>query len=361
MAFRQRLLRLRREIADRGLDALLITELVNVQYLTGFTGSSAVALVTPGEARLVTDFRYRLQALEELTTFQLSEQRGPGIEFLADLVRELAPAVLGFEPGITYDLHRKLRSSIRPVKLKAADGLVEKQRMVKDNREVGILERAVALTAEAWDVFLGEIEPGMTEQEAAYRLEGHLRRLGSGLPPFPIIVASGPNAAKVHGRASERVIGEGETIVIDFGAELEGYATDVTRTICFGKPPPAVVKYYRLVYDAQRSAIDSVRPGVEVSAVDDAARGVIGDAGMGDHFGHSSGHGVGLEVHEEPRLHPGNREKLKPGMIFTVEPGVYVEGLGGVRIEDMVLVTGDFRTVLTSAIPKPKEIEATTA
>ena len=361
MAAGERLKRLRREMESRGMDALLITNLRNVRYLSGFTGSTGMALVTGKDAFLITDFRYRVQVRREVRLFRLAEQKGSLESFLATILKDLKPSTLGFEPSCPYSFALMLRRVARPGRTRPVEGLVEKQRVVKDAREIALLEQSADLAREAFSLFVKDIRSGWTEARAALTLEGHLRKLGSGPLPFPVIVAAGENSAMPHATAGERPIRKREPIVVDFGATVDGYSSDTTRTICLGRPKLDIAKVYRLVYSAQKSAIKTVRAGSQAALVDAAARSVIGEAGYGGKFGHATGHGIGLDVHEAPRISAENRRKLEPGMVFTVEPGIYLEGHGGVRLEDMVLVREDGFRVLTAGLAKPEEIEAVTS
>jgi Xaa-Pro aminopeptidase len=350
---RRRLAAVRREMTRRGVDAFLLTDLRNIRYLTGFTGSSGMALLTTRRAILVTDFRYRTQVGAEVGGFEFIELKGATEPFLTSLLAETTFSILGFESSAPFTFYRRIRRAARPRRIKAVEGVVEGIRAVKDAGEVAVLERLVAVAVQGFSEFVGRtLAPGMSEREAAWELESSLRRAGSGPPPFPIIVASGENGAMPHATPGDRVIRVGDPIVFDFGTEGEGYATDMTRTLCLGEPSPEVAAMYSVVYDAQVSALAAVGPRVRASRVDRAARSVIGERGMSALFGHSTGHGLGLEIHEGPALSPDGKETLRPGMVVTVEPGVYLPGVGGVRIEDMVLVTPDGSRVLTATLPK---------
>lgn len=335
------------------MDGLLVANPVNIRYLTGFSGSSALLLFTRRAARLVVDFRYRVQAQAEVRGCAVEELVGPREEFLSDFLSRHATGKVGFETSMPYWLYRKVKQWTRNARLTPAAGVVEELREAKDGGEVALITRCASIMARSLEALRGEMEAGWTERRTALALEWHLRNNGSDPVPFPIIVASGPNAAMPHARAGERVIGEGETVIIDFGAAVEGYAGDATRTVWLGRLPPNLANIYRVVYDAQRAGREAVRPGVSASVVDLAARGVIREAGFGKEFGHATGHGIGLEVHEAPTIAPGSEKPLARGMVVTVEPGIYVEGVGGVRIEDMVLLTASGHRVLTSAIPIP--------
>ncbi|MGH9083379.1 MAG: M24 family metallopeptidase [Acidimicrobiales bacterium] len=343
-----RLGRLRRRLADDGVDGLVVTNLVNVRYLTGFTGSAAVLAVTPDAAVLTTDGRYRTQSAEEV--------RGPveiavgGVSAQRDAVKgALASAHrVGLEADhVTWAASRRwgeLFGEVVPT-----SGLVEGLREVKDAAEVDLMARAAAIA----DAALGEVLPGLvagaTEASFALALDSAMRRRGAEGTAFETIVASGPNSAKPHHRPGDRTIGAGDPVVVDFGAAFQGYRSDMTRTFCVGgEPEGELARVFEVVREAQARGVATVAPGVAAKDVDAACREVIGQAGWADAFEHGTGHGVGLDVHEAPTVSPLATAILVPGMIVTVEPGVYLPGTGGVRIEDTLVVTEDGCRPLTA-------------
>ncbi|HKY34131.1 MAG TPA: aminopeptidase P family protein [Candidatus Polarisedimenticolia bacterium] len=348
-----RLKKARAALEEAGLDALVVTSAENVRYLSGFTGSSA-ALAVPaapaGDPWLVTDGRYAEQAGSEAPGFRVRIVAGaPG----AAAARLAAGARVGFEAAcVTWDLWQEMREALKdaggPVLIPCRN-LIEALRTRKDERELEVMERAAAIASGALEEALPLVRPGTSERDIALRIEQAMHRRGAEGPAFASIVASGPRAALPHGRASGRLLGEQELVVIDIGARFEGYHSDMTRTFFTGRPGAEARRVRETVREAQQRAIEAVRPGVAARDVDRAARQVIEDAGFAERFGHGTGHGVGLQVHEAPRVGARSEEVLEAGMVITVEPGIYLQGEGGVRIEDMVLVTGTGARVLTPA------------
>ena len=351
--YRQRRLDgLREAAAGMGTDAFLVTRLPNVSYLTGFTGSSGYMLVTPGRTLFITDFRYKTQSALEVQGSEVVIQKGRWTEDVSSLVRELGIKRLGFEGGgMTFETHAALSGMLGGVELTPSKGVVEKLRLVKDEEEIRHITEAVRRAERGFTENLPSVAPGIPEDTAALGLECAVRRSGARKMPFDVIVASGPRAALPHGIASGKVMEGGETFIIDFGGEAGGYQSDITRSGVFGEPDKKQAEVYDIVLEAQARAIDAVRPGASCKDVDLAARGYIASKGYGDCFGHGLGHGVGLEVHEAPSVSPMGEETVEAGMVFTIEPGIYIPGWGGFRIEDMVLVTNDGCQVLTS-LPK---------
>ncbi|MEA2292811.1 MAG: Xaa-Pro aminopeptidase [Solirubrobacteraceae bacterium] len=335
-----------------GADLLLVTDLVNVRYLTGFTGSNAMLVVGPGLRRFITDFRYVEQAGSQVAGFTV--ERAPQ-EFLAALREgwaEDAEIRLGFEDHrVTVRQHHRIGELLpEQVDLVAEGGMVEAERMVKDDGELAAIRAAAALADEALTEQLERGLTGRTEREVAFALEEGMRRRGAE-PSFSSIVASGPHGALPHATPRDALIEAGVLVTIDWGAKLDGYCSDCTRTYATGDLPDKLRAVYELVERAQAAALAAVQPGAEGRAVDAVARDIIGAAGHAEHFGHGLGHGVGLEVHEGPRLAVTSTDTLAAGNVVTVEPGVYVPGLGGVRIEDLAVVAEGGPQVLSS-LPK---------
>jgi Xaa-Pro aminopeptidase len=337
------------------VDALLITKLVNVRYLTGFTGSAGLLLVTPDDLVLVTDGRYGQQATEQLAAAGVEARvEVAGVEQRAVLgaaVSEAGIGRLGLEADtVTWSQQRAFDSSWFPdVELVATSGLVERLRLVKDDGEVARIRAAAAVA----DAALANVRPrlldGLTEREFGLELDFEIRRLGAWGNSFETIVASGPNGAKPHHRPSPRTIGVGDLVVIDFGAVVDGYCSDMTRTVVVGDPTPEQQRMLDVVGAAQQAGVDAAVPGAPVSSVDAACRDIIVEAGWGDAFVHATGHGVGLEIHEAPRVAGTADATLAPGVVVTVEPGVYLPTQGGVRVEDTLVVTSDGNRPLTLA------------
>jgi Xaa-Pro aminopeptidase len=347
----ERLPRLAAALDD--LDALLVNRLPNIRYLTGFTGSAGLLLVR-GDASgvFVSDGRYATQAAEQLHANGVSveiEIRATAAEQLDVIAAALAGAArLGLEEqGVTWAQAGEYRERFAPVECVPSGARVETLRRAKDAGEVDRIRAACAIADDAFAEMVPRLRAGISERDFALDLEFAMRRRGASAVSFDPIVASGPNAAKPHARPSERRIEPGELVVCDFGCIVDGYCSDMTRTISVGPPGNDAQRLYDLVFAAQAAGRDAVRVGAEVSAVDAACRDIIADAGFGDAFSHGTGHGVGIEIHEAPRVAKSVSGTLVAGDIVTVEPGVYLPGVGGVRIEDTVLVTVDGYEPLT--------------
>jgi Xaa-Pro aminopeptidase len=336
-------------LGDKQADLLLVTDVVNVRYLTGFTGSNAMAIVGPDVRRFLTDFRYVERAKAEVSGFD--RERAP--QDFAEALGDGWPAGelrLGFEDQhVSVRQHARLRAVLPDrIELVPAGGVVEAERAVKDPAELDAIRSAAALADEvyAWLAEAGLV--GRTEREVALALEHEMRRLGAQDPSFPSIVASADHGALPHAEPRDTEIAAGTLVTLDIGARVDGYCSDCTRTWATGGLPDDLEEIYDLVLRAQQAALDAVEPGRTGREVDSVARDLIGAEGHAEHFGHGLGHGVGLEVHEAPRLARAGTDPLAAGNVVTVEPGVYVPGLGGVRIEDLVVVTADGREVLSA-------------
>lgn len=351
-----RIPRLRLAFADAGCDALLVTRLVNIRYLTGFTGSAALLLVRPDDLVFVTDGRYRDQSALELggagveARIRIGLTAGSQKEFLQEETAGVGR--IGLEAqAVTWAQQRKFDGEWFPeAELVATEGLVEELRKVKDAGEVDRMAAAARIADEALARVRHRLAEGPTEEEFALELDFEMRRGGAAGPSFETIVASGPNGAKPHHRPSGRRIEHGELVVVDFGAIVDGYCSDMTRTLCVGEPASATARrMVDVVAESQRAGVEAVRAGAEGKAVDEACRAIITEAGWADAFLHSTGHGVGLEIHEDPRVASTSTDTLVAGHVVTVEPGVYLPEHGGVRIEDTMVVTDEGCSVLTNA------------
>ena len=342
----QRAGRLADLMLERELDSLLITDLFNVRYLTGFSGTNGACVVTPEERLFLTDFRYAEQAAEQVSGFELLPA---GRDLAADLAERLRGRA-GFDDAhLSVRTHAKLADKVADdVELVTAGGLVERLRQVKDETELAAIASAAELATGALERVLEHGLTGRTERAVALELEAEIRGAGADDPSFASIVAAGPHGALPHAGPREVEIPSGTLVVIDWGARLDGYCSDCTRTIATGQLDGHASEVYELVRRAQEQALASVRAGAECRAVDGVARELIDAAGHGDSFGHGLGHGVGLEVHEEPRLTKTAEGELRAGNVVSVEPGVYLPGELGVRIEDLVAVTGGGADVFTS-------------
>jgi Xaa-Pro aminopeptidase len=354
MRFNDRLQKLRRKLAEKGVDAVLVSQPENRYYLSGFDGSAGFLLITRQKAVLATDFRYIEQAGAQSPDYEVFRIKDNITDWFPGLAGGLNIKKLGFEAGnVTFTMHHQLRDALNrnkvPVKLVPVNGLVESLRAVKEPEEIELIRKAVEIADVAYGYIEGVIQAGMTEKQVAWEIEKYLRENGSQAVPFDIIVASGPHSALPHARPSERIINPGEPIVIDMGARFDGYTSDLSRTICLGNPDHTFKKIYHTVLDAQLRAVSIINEGMTGQQADSSARTVIEQAGYGEAFGHALGHGIGLAPHESPRLGPGSTEPLTSGMVFTVEPGIYLPGWGGVRIEDTVIMEGGKTQVMSKA------------
>jgi Xaa-Pro aminopeptidase len=335
-------------VAERELDALLVSNVVNVRWLTGFNGTNAAALVGPSQRRFVTDFRYLTQAAAQLAP---EWEREIAADLLKRVVEGLpaGPLKLGFDDAhLTVKQHARLAELVaEDVELVAAGGAVEALRAVKNASEIEAIRAAARLADDAFEEVTSAGIVGRTEKQVALDLEFAMRRRGAEGASFPSIVAAGEHGALPHAQPRDVPIPAGTLVVIDWGAQLNGYASDCTRTVATGELDPRDHAVYDLVLRAQEEALAAVRPGPTGKEVDAVARAIIDDAGHAEHFGHGLGHGVGLEVHEGPRLSKQDSVALAAGNVVTVEPGVYVPGAVGVRIEDLVAVTADGHEVLS--------------
>lgn len=354
MDYRERNRRLRTELERRRLDALLVTHLPNVRYLCGFTGSSGVLIAGTAKSVFITDGRYTEQSAKEVQDARIVIGKRAALAEAAKQIARMRLASVGIEAEqMTVAARSTLKKLVPRTRLRDTINLVAGLRMVKDASEADAIREAVLLGASLFDQILPQIRPGMAESTIAGEMELAARRAGAEGMSFPTIVAGGTRSALPHGRASAEPLPQRGFVVLDWGAILRGYCSDETRTVHLGKPDAQARAMYNAVRDAQSAAIDAVRAGRRVGDVDRAARKPLEKAGFGQYFTHSTGHGVGLEIHEAPRIARNQQEPLEAGMVVTVEPGIYIPGVGGVRIEDMVRVTADGCDVLT---PTTKEL-----
>jgi Xaa-Pro aminopeptidase len=363
-----RQVRVRRRLEELRLDGLVVTSPTNIRYLSNHVGSSGVLVITRSGVYLLVDFRYR----EAVSVLQRSVSACPNLlvrdvpesydDALIECLRDTGVSRIGFEaahvPVATRDQWRRTAEARGlSFTFQSTEQLVEEARLVKDASEIATLREAAARLTEVARSACEAARAGESERAVAAVIEAVLRRVGYERPAFDTIVASGPNAALPHHRAGDRILRDGDLVVLDFGGVLDGYCSDLTRTVSIGSPSPDARRLYDAVSDAQRSAIEAVAPGIESTAVDAAARSILQQRGLGEAFGHGTGHGLGLDVHEGPRISRPRADvrsvRLEPGMVFTVEPGAYIPGYGGVRIEDDVLVTETGYEVLTTV---PREL-----
>jgi Xaa-Pro aminopeptidase len=355
---------LRDTLDTLSLDALIVTDPANIRFLSNHVGSAGVLVVTRTDAHLLIDFRYE----EAVRVLQASAAAAPNLrtwvvpgsydEALVGCLCEIGVTTVGFEAAhVSYARHEWLARTVTArdcgVSLRSTTDVIERIRIVKDRAEIAALRESAARLTSVVDAGIAAVREGVTERFVAAAIETALREAGYERPAFDTIVASGPNSALPHYRAGNRVLARGDLVVLDFGGVLDGYCSDLTRTVAVGTPDAEARRVYAAVLDAQQAAIAAVRPGLEASSVDAAARTVLDDRGLGEAFGHGTGHGLGLDVHEQPRISRPRPDLpavvLQPGMVFTIEPGAYLAGWGGVRIEDDVLVTDDGCEVLTQS------------
>jgi len=350
-----RLKRFERTLDEKGLDGFAVTHPANLRYLCGYTGSNGLLLFLAGRRVFFTDGRYTQQAREEIEGARLVIAKGPLLNDAVKLIANLKSAAVGFEADFTtVAAARQMRKLVsRRTKWKPTSGLVMRQRMLKDAEELRAITGAVKLGAAVYEEALKALRPGVRESEVAGRLEYTARQAGADGMSFETIVAAGKRSALPHGRASSQPIPRRGFVVVDSGVILRGYCSDMTRTVHVGRVSREGRQWYKAVLEAQLAGIAAVAPGKTAAEVDQAARHVLQKAGLDRYFTHSTGHGVGLEIHEPPRIVKGQAERLEPGMVITIEPGIYVPGKGGIRIEDMVLVTRTGCLVLT---PVTKEL-----
>ena len=338
-----RLKRLRTALEEKNLDAILISTPENRQYLSGFVGTAGWLLISRERAILATDFRYTEQAGKQAPDFEVLQVGG--WNWLVEQLEEIGPARVGFESQhVTMAAYRRIIAAIKDMPedkrptLVATSNLIENIRAVKDAQELVLLQNVIDISDKAMETVTPTLQAGQTEREIAWLLEKAMREYGADSLSFDTIVAGGPNGAMPHHRASDRPVQEGEPIVIDMGAKLDGYCSDITRTICIGQHDDQFRKIYNLVLGAQLTAISTLKPSLNGEEADNLARTVLDEAGFQKNFGHSLGHGIGLAVHEFPRVGPTSPDILEESMVFSVEPGIYLSGWGGVRIEDLVVM-----------------------
>jgi len=349
-----RLSQLREKLVQQEIDAIFVSQPDNRRYLSGFDGSAGYLLITGKDAIIATDFRYIEQVKQQSPDYRVFQISGDMANWFSELVVDLRGRKLGFElQHMSLAMYRQVGDIIKrvapPPRLVPLEGLVESLRAIKEAEEIEVIAQAADISDRAFRHVEENIKAGMTEIEVAWEVERFMREHGSQAVPFDVIVASGPNAALPHARPSERAIQKGEPVLMDIGARVHGYASDLTRTICLGEPDNDFKKVYDIVLGAQLAALELIKEGMTGEQADDLARTVIVEAGYAEAFGHALGHGVGLVAHEAPRLGPGSSEKLASGMVFTIEPGIYLPGWGGVRIEDLVVPENGQLRILSKA------------
>jgi Xaa-Pro aminopeptidase len=349
----EQLTAIREIFGQNSYDAFMVSNDVNRRYLSGFDGSAGTLLISQEKAYLVTDFRYIEQATVQAEDFEVKKRGDDLHQSMAQLLAECGWSKIAFESKqVSYAEYIEMKDKLG-VELIPLDGAVEKLRMIKNKGELEILRSGAHELDNAFSYICTRLRPGVTEKEIDLELEFYLRRNGAEAASFRFIVASGERGALPHGAATTKQLAHGELVTIDFGAVYNGYATDMTRTVAIGSTDQRQREIYGIVEKARSAAAAFVKPGIKANEADQVARDIIEKAGYGSYFGHGLGHGVGLETHEQPTLNPRSTTVLEPGMVVTVEPGIYLPGWGGVRIEDMVLVTADGAELLTRS---PREL-----
>lgn len=349
----QKINKLRDELKEQNLDGLIITNPYNRRYISGFTGTAGIVLITPKEQIFLTDFRYMEQAAKQAVGFNVVEHKQSIIKKLAELIDERDLAKVGFEEDdLTHQTYKAYAKEIN-AELVATSGILANIRMIKTEAELEVMEQAAAISDQAYDHILSFVKPGMTEIEVSNELEFFMRKQGATSSSFDIIVASGVRSALPHGVATDKKIASGELVTLDFGALYKGYCSDMTRTFAVGEISDELRKIYDTVLEAHMRGIKGTKAGMTGKEADALTRDYIKAEGFRDYFGHGTGHGLGMEVHEGPRLSPMGEVTLKENMVVTVEPGIYVPNVGGCRIEDDIVIMKDGNRSLNKA---PKEL-----
>lgn len=342
-----KLQKLRKALQEQNIEGILITNEYNRRYMTGFTGTAGVAIVSQNDAVFITDFRYTEQAAAQIKDFRIVKHEATILEEIATQVKAMGIKLLGFEKDAvsygTYELYKNvIQADLVPV-----SGLIEKIRLIKTEQEINIIKVACEIADHAFTHIIDFIKPGKTELEVSNELEFFMRKQGATQSSFDTIVASGLRSALPHGVATDKVIEKGDFVTLDYGALYNGYISDMTRTVAVGEPSAKLVDMYNAVLASQLLALEKVGPGLTGIQADAIARDYLTEKGYGEAFGHSLGHGIGLEVHEGPGLSMRSETVLEPGMAVTIEPGVYLPGIGGLRIEDDILITETGNELLT--------------
>ncbi len=340
-------------LREKQMDAILVTSQYNLRYVSNFTGTTGLAVITQEEAFFVTDFRYTQQAATQAKGFRVVQNQGPILEEVKKIVEGKGLSSLGFEDAqMAYRTVEELEDLVS-CDLLPASGIIEELREVKDANEIAIIKKACEIADAGFAFILDYIRPGISEIEIANRLDFHMRELGATGVSFDTIIASGIRSAMPHGVASPKLIEKGDFVTLDFGCYYNGYVSDMTRTVSIGQPKPELKKIYDIVLAAQLRVNEQAKAGMTGKEVDSIARDYITEQGYGAYFGHSNGHGIGLEIHEAPNTSQKALKVLVPGNVITNEPGIYIDGLGGVRIEDDLVITETGNEIITHS---PKEL-----
>lgn len=351
--YKDRIEKFRKLMTEKNIEAALIVSDENRNYLSGFTGDESYSIITQDSASFITDSRYTEQASKQAVDYKVYEYTGSFAEFLGNFVKKLGVKNLGFEEDkLTYATYMLYKSKVN-VELVPLNGMVESLRSVKDKSEIDSIRKAASVADKSFDYISKFIKAGMTEKEIALELEFHMRKLGASGLSFDTICASGYRSALPHGEPTDKVVKEGEFLTLDYGCIVDGYCSDMTRTVMVKSCSSRMKEIYNIVLEAENEALKEYRPGVTGAYLDNVARKIITDNGYGENFGHSLGHGVGRYIHELPYVSKRSMQIIKKGMVISDEPGIYIPDFGGVRIEDLVLITEDGCEALSKS---PKEI-----
>jgi Xaa-Pro aminopeptidase len=354
MKMKDRIVKLRQKLLEKEIEAILVSQTDNLYYLSGCEGLEGYLLVTGQQAIIATDFRYVEQAQRQSPHCSIFHTSGKIAEWFPRLLASLNIKQMGFESSYlsvaSYNqISEIIKNSQSPIDFVPVEGLVNSLRTLKESEEIKFIQESVNITDSVFKYIKTILHPGITEKQLAWEIEKYQREHDSQQVPFELIVAAGANAALPHARPSDYVIKAGEPIIIDIGAKYKYYGSDLTRTLYIGEPDSTFQKVYQTVLQAQLTAIAQIKPGMTGSEADAIARNIIAQAGYGEAFGHSLGHGIGLVTHEKPTISPNSNETLTNGMVFTIEPGIYISGWGGVRIEDDVIIENNKLRVLSTA------------
>ncbi|MFL0251574.1 M24 family metallopeptidase [Clostridium neuense] len=347
--YKSRIDKLRDAMKSKNIDGVLLVGDPNRNYMSGFTGDESFSIITLNRAIFITDSRFTEQARQQVKDYEVVQYNTTFSEFLGKMAEELGIKTLAFEEDVlTFSTYSEYKKSLK-CDFVPLNGIVEELRLIKDETEIEKIKKAANIADKAFEHMLTFIKKGMTEREVGLELEFTMKKMGAKDLSFPSIVASGERSCLPHGQATNKVLEEGDFLTLDFGCIYEDYCSDMTRTIVIGKPSDKMKEIYDIVLKANEAAIPVIKSGIICKAIDKVSRDIISSYGYGDNFGHGLGHGVGREIHEEPRLSPRGDVVLREGMIVTDEPGIYIPGFGGVRIEDLILVKKDSCEVISKS------------
>ena len=350
MDYKDRINSIRKSLSKSDIDTAFISSKDNIRYYSGFTGTLAFLLITENKSIIITDSRYTVRAQEESPDYEIYQLKS-GDNWIKNSTNQIKSKVIGFEGNfVSFNMLNQLKERAnKDLIWKDYSEQISKERVIKSKSELEKIEAAISISDRAFNAVSKEIEVGMTEKEIAWEIEKEMRILGAESISFDTIVASGLNGSKPHHSPTNKQISNGEAITIDMGAKLNGYCSDLTRTIFIGKPDEKFKKIYNIVLRSQLISIETAKDGMTGEEIDKISRDIISEEGFGEYFGHSLGHGVGLEIHENPGVGPNSKNEITPGMVYTIEPGIYIDGWGGIRIEDMVLMTDNGNKLLSHA------------